>query len=212
MIVDNTFATPMLQNPLALGADLVYHSATKYLSGHSDVTAGVVAGAAAALEPIETARRVYGGCADTFAAWLCPDSTLPVRSRRGRGAGRDRRPPGATPGSRVRYPGLPDHPGRALRRPQKRAWGDGDPELSGGLDAAERTMDRMRLVLRGEPGRSNRSPPSRSTHEGFTKKAGARRVTPGMIRFRRRARGSDDLIADPSRRLQRLSRQSWRSP
>ncbi|MDX1630248.1 MAG: PLP-dependent aspartate aminotransferase family protein, partial [Thermoanaerobaculia bacterium] len=70
LAVDNTFATPVLQRPLSLGADLVVHSATKYLGGHSDVTAGVVAGRRGLLEPIRRHRRLGGAVLDPHAAFL----------------------------------------------------------------------------------------------------------------------------------------------
>lgn len=70
VVVDNTFATPVLQNPLALGAHVVVHSATKFLAGHSDVIAGVAAGAADVLADLRDARDVLGGCLDPHAAFL----------------------------------------------------------------------------------------------------------------------------------------------
>ena len=70
LVVDNTFATPLLQNPLALGAHLAVHSATKYLAGHSDVMAGAVAGDRETLSALRETQRVSGGCLDPHAAFL----------------------------------------------------------------------------------------------------------------------------------------------
>jgi cystathionine gamma-synthase len=70
LVVDSTFASPVLQTPLALGADLVLHSATKFLGGHSDVTGGLVAGAGARLAPVRQAAQLLGGCLDPHAAFL----------------------------------------------------------------------------------------------------------------------------------------------
>src|SRR4029450_12310389 len=68
-VIDNTFASPVNQQPIALGVDIVMHSATKYLNGHSDVTAGVLVGAQRILATIEKARRLVGGVLDPYAAY-----------------------------------------------------------------------------------------------------------------------------------------------
>src|SRR5688500_9133348 len=68
-VIDNTFASPANQQPLTLGVDIVMHSATKYLNGHSDVTAGVLAGSAALLEPIQKTRRMLGTILDPYPAY-----------------------------------------------------------------------------------------------------------------------------------------------
>ena len=70
VVVDNTFASPMLQRPLELGADVVVHSATKLLGGHNDVTAGVIAGSADWVEPAREMMKQSGGCLDPLAAYL----------------------------------------------------------------------------------------------------------------------------------------------
>ena len=103
-VVDNTFASPVNQRPIALGVDLVMHSATKYLNGHSDVTAGALAGPARLIEPIEKARRLVGGVLDPYAAYALGRGlkTLDVRVQRhnanahGRRAAGCRRTAGST--------------------------------------------------------------------------------------------------------------------
>jgi cystathionine gamma-lyase len=84
LVVDATFATPVNQNPLAMGADIVLHSGTKYMSGHSDVTAGVVAGKKAFCYDLRDRMINYGGCMDPSAAWLLMRGikTLEVRVQR----------------------------------------------------------------------------------------------------------------------------------
>ena len=84
VVVDNTFATPVLQKPLELGADLVIHSATKYLGGHSDLTAGAVAGGRKWIDTIRTMMIQTGGCLDPGAAYLLLRGmkTLEVRVER----------------------------------------------------------------------------------------------------------------------------------
>ena len=83
-VIDNTFASPVNQQPIALGVDLVMHSATKYLNGHSDVTAGALAGPARLIAPIEKARRLIGGILDAHAAYALGRGikTLHVRVER----------------------------------------------------------------------------------------------------------------------------------
>ena len=83
-VIDNTFASPINQQPLALGVDLAMQSATKYLNGHSDVTSGVVAGAASLLAPVEKARRMLGTVLDPMPAYALGRGlkTLPLRIAR----------------------------------------------------------------------------------------------------------------------------------
>src|SRR4029077_7546363 len=83
-IIDSTFASPINQQPIAMGIDLVMHSVTKYLNGHSDVTAGAIAGPSALVQKIEKARRMLGGIADAQAAYAIGRGlkTLAVRVER----------------------------------------------------------------------------------------------------------------------------------
>lgn len=152
--VDSTFATPIVQRPLTLGADFVVHSATKALSGHSDITAGVVLGKADALEGVATLRKVAGAILDPGAAWLLIRSlaTLDLRVRAQcraalalAGALSE-----ASGVARVHYPGLAHDPGHDLA---KRVL---EPDLFGsvlafeleGGDAATRPyVERLRLAL-----------------------------------------------------------------
>ncbi|AEJ39456.1 cystathionine gamma-lyase [Sulfobacillus acidophilus TPY] len=128
VLVDNTFLTPYLQNPLTLGADLVIHSATKMISGHSDVTAGIIVAADEAL-----AKRVYfiqNACGlalspdDSYLVWRGL-RTLPVRMERAQAsADALARALVDTPGvTAVYYPGLPDHPGHDVAVRDMRGFG-----------------------------------------------------------------------------------------
>lgn len=126
-IVDNTFATPCNQNPLDLGADIVLHSATKALAGHSDVVAGAAIGSRALLERVWNQQVSLGGCIDPHAAWLVLRGvkTLHLRTQRQNEnaaelAARLERHPEVT---RVDYPGLPSHPQHELARRQMRGFG-----------------------------------------------------------------------------------------
>jgi cystathionine gamma-synthase/methionine-gamma-lyase len=114
LVVDNTFGTPCLQRPLALGADLVVHSATKYLSGHGDLTAGVVTAGPPYDGALESIRKLVGGTLGTFEAWLAHRGlkTLPLRmGRQCENARIVSARLAAHPGvARVHHPALEDHP------------------------------------------------------------------------------------------------------
>lgn len=113
-IIDNTWATPLFQRPAEMGVDLVVHSATKYLSGHSDVIAGVVCASEPHIEAIHREMTLLGGIADPFAAWLVLRGlrTLPVRlHQHQQNALEVARWLSEHPAvNRVLYPGLPSHP------------------------------------------------------------------------------------------------------
>jgi len=152
---DNTFATPVLQRPLALGADLVMHSTTKYLSGHSDVTGGVVvAGRRAGLFERIRRAQIYGGAVPSpFDCWLIRRSirTLPYRVR----AHSEHALAVATyladhpRVERVHYPGLPSHPGHAMARRQMTMFGGMlSFQVRGGREEAMAAAARVRLVTR----------------------------------------------------------------
>jgi cystathionine beta-lyase/cystathionine gamma-synthase len=152
-VVDNTFASPVNQQPLSFGIDLVMHSATKYLNGHSDVTAGVLAGPAALLEPVQQARRMIGTVLDPQAAYALGRGlkTLAVRMERHNQTGMavaqwladDPRV------KTVYYPGLPQHPDHGIAKKQMRGFGGMMcVDVGGGYDGAARFFDRLRVFNR----------------------------------------------------------------
>ena len=154
-IVDNTFASPVNQQPLALGVDLVMHSVTKYLNGHSDVTAGAIVGPAALMQPIEKARRMLGGIVDPQAAYAIGRGlkTLAVRvERHNANAMMVARWLETQKGGRVDevyYPGLESHPDHALAKKQMRGYGGMlCVDVGGGQARAERFFDRLRVFRR----------------------------------------------------------------
>ncbi|GIV07622.1 MAG: cystathionine gamma-synthase [Fimbriimonadales bacterium] len=124
---DNSWATPLYQNPHALGIDIVLHSASKYLGGHSDLLAGVVAGRIEHLQQVRTTRELLGGVLEPFGGWLLLRGlrTLPIRMERAHRSGLQvaewlaMQPPIA----KVNHPGLPQHPQHALARTQMRGYG-----------------------------------------------------------------------------------------
>ncbi len=149
--VDNTFVTPLLQNPLDLGASVVLHSATKYLSGHSDVVAGaLVTRDEGLLNRLQSYRTMQGSILGPMEAWLVLRGlrTLPVRLERQQAtAGVLAERLNAHPAiARVRYPGLVDDPGHDLARRQMRGFGAMLAlEPVGGIDAAERLVHGVQL-------------------------------------------------------------------
>ena len=151
-IVDNTFASPVLQKPLELGFNMVVHSATKFLAGHSDVIAGAAAGSRVLIEPVRQNVIYLGGSMDPEAAYLLIRGmkTLGVRVERQSKSAMlvakylARHPKVA----RVHFPGLPSHPDHALAKRQMSGFGSMMAfDLKGGLPAARRFCDRVRVFL-----------------------------------------------------------------
>jgi cystathionine gamma-lyase len=155
LAVDNTFASPYLQQPLRLGADLVVHSTTKYLGGHSDVVGGAVIGRRDLLQPIAFYQNAAGGVPGPFDAWLTLRGikTLAVRMEKHCANARTlaswlSKQPQV---QRVYYPGLPSHPGHELAKRQMRDFGGMmSITLKGGKEAALRLLTRTRLFSLAE--------------------------------------------------------------
>ena len=152
-IIDNTFASPINQRPLGMGIDLVMHSVTKYLNGHSDVTAGALAGPAALMADVDRARKMLGTIVDPQAAYAIGRGlkTLEIRVQRhnanamavARWLAQDKRV------AAVYYPGLESHPDHALARKQMRGFGGMVcVDVGGGQAGAERFFDRLKVFRR----------------------------------------------------------------
>jgi cystathionine gamma-synthase len=156
LVVDSTFASPFLQNPLALGADVVVHSTTKYLGGHSDVVGGALIVADPALgERLAFLQNATGGVAGPFDAWLTLRGirTLGVRmERHSANAARVAEMLAGHPAvTEVRYPGLPGHPGHEVAAAQMRGFGGMvSLRVRGGEEAAVAVCGRTRLFTLGE--------------------------------------------------------------
>jgi cystathionine beta-lyase/cystathionine gamma-synthase len=192
LAVDNTFASPCLQRPLDLGADLVIHSTTKYLGGHSDVVGGAVAGSRALLEPMAFYQNAAGGVPGPFDAWLVLRGikTLSVRMERHCANARalavwltEQRQV-----ARVYYPGLPEHPNHDVARRQMCDFGGMiSVRLKGGGEAAKRILGRTRLFSLAESlggVESLISHPATMTHASIPAEVRiARGVDDGLIRL-----------------------------
>jgi methionine-gamma-lyase len=151
-LIDNTFASPVLQKPLEIGFDLVMHSATKYLAGHSDVIAGAIVGRASLIKAAREMVIYLGGSMDPEAAFLLIRGmkTLEVRMKRQCATALivakflEKHPKVA----RVHFPGLASHPDHKLARKQMKGFGAMMAfDMKGGLPAARRMCDRTRIFL-----------------------------------------------------------------
>ena len=209
-VIDNTFANPINQRPLEMGVDLTMQSATKYLNGHSDVTAGVVAGGAELMHPVDMARRKLGGILDPQPAYALGRSlkTLPVRMARhnANGLAVASALDGHPRVERVYYPGLPSHPDHEIARRQMSGFGGMVCiDVKGGEDAACRAFDRLGIIRRAVSlggTESVCSLPVLTSHWGHTDAAlAAAGITRGMMRLSIGLEDPEDLIADVKQAL-----------
>jgi cystathionine beta-lyase/cystathionine gamma-synthase len=205
--VDNTFASPYLANPLALGADLVVHSTTKYVGGHSDITGGALLGNA---ERVGAARRIVinaGGNAAPLEAFLALRGLKTLALRMERHSANALAVACALDGSRgiarVHYPGLASHPQHELAQRTLRdgmAGGMMSIDLTGGRPAGERFLDRLEIAVHATSLGSAEtlcSHPASSSHRQLSAEELAQAgLTPGMVRISIGLEDPDDLIAD----------------
>jgi cystathionine beta-lyase/cystathionine gamma-synthase len=204
-VIDNTFASPVNQQPLSLGIDIVMHSATKYLNGHSDVTAGVLAGSATLLEPVQKARRMLGTILDPYPAYALGRGlkTLSVRMERHNATAlavahwlaKDPRI------ETVYYPGLPQHPDHEIARKQMHGFGGMlCIDVGGGYDRAARFFDRLQVFNRAASlggVESLCSLPVLTSQWGHSEEELRRAgVTRSMARLSVGLEDAEDLIAD----------------
>jgi cystathionine gamma-synthase len=203
--VDNTFASPVNQRPLERGADFVIHSATKYLGGHSDLTAGALMGSKELLLPVWNWRKNLGStiAAETAALLSRSLRTLVVRVRQQNATAQAvaeamAHHPGIT---RVYYPGLPDCPGHALAKAQMHGFGGMvSLDVAGTGADATRVADRLRLFALAPSlggAESLVTQPCTTTHHGLTPEERARRgIADSMLRLSIGLEDPADLIAD----------------
>jgi len=204
-VIDNTFATPVLQKPLEMGFDIVVHSATKYLGGHSDIIAGAAAGSRKWMDRVRHMVIYLGGSMDPGAAFLLIRGikTLGVRVARQCATAMkvatflEKHPKVAS----VHYPGLKSHADHALAKKQMRGFGSMLAfDLKGGLPSARKFCDRVQLFLLAASLGGVESLvvlPIYSSHYRLSAEelelAG---VTPGTVRVSVGLEDADDLIAD----------------
>jgi cystathionine gamma-synthase len=202
LVVDNTFASPYLQQPLALGADIVVHSTTKYLGGHSDVVGGaLITGDEALAEDLKYHQNAMGAVGGPFDAWLT------LRGIRTLGVRMDRHCDNAEKVAafltrhpkvrRVLYPGLPEHPGHDVAAKQMRRFGGMVSFQTGDPDLAIEVCNRARLFILGESLGGVESlieHPGRMTHASVS--GSALEVPADLVRLSVGIETVDDLLAD----------------
>jgi cystathionine beta-lyase/cystathionine gamma-synthase len=212
-VADNTFASALNQPVIAMGIDLSMQSATKYLNGHSDVTAGVLSGPRRLLDPIAKMRRLMGAVLDPQAAYALGRGlkTMPLRVARQNESALA--VASALDGHRalvrVYYPGLASHPDHAIAARQMSGFGGMVTiDVKGGQDAAFRTFDRLAVIKRAASlggVESICSLPILSSHTGLSdEQLAAAGVSRGMIRISIGLEDPQDLIEDITQALASL--------
>lgn len=201
--VDNTFATPYLQRPLALGADIVVHSTTKYLGGHSDVVGGaVVTTDAEVYERLKFLQNAVGAVPGPMDCWLVLRGVKTLSLRMERHCANARRIAAMLAEhpavERVLYPGLPTHPGHEVARRQMRDFGGMISFIvKGGLEAAKRVVTRTKLFALAESLGGVESLielPALMTHASVADSP--LRVEAGLIRLSVGIEDGEDLLDD----------------
>jgi methionine-gamma-lyase len=204
LAVDNTFATPLNQTPLSLGAELALHSATKYLGGHSDLTAGAAVGPARILEKVDP-KHFFGASLDPFAAFLLHRSLRTLGLRVARHNENGRRVVEALENhpalDRIFYPGRASAEEEGIASRQMRGRGGMvSLSLKGGAAAAERFLHHLKIVrvassLGGVE--SLASVPGRTSHRYLTSdQLVARGIGPGLVRISLGIEAPEDLVRD----------------
>jgi methionine-gamma-lyase len=204
-LIDNTFASPYLCRPREWGADLVIESATKYLSGHADTLAGVVAGSTERTAPVRKMAHVVGGVLAPFSAFLLCRGLKTLALRMDRTCDTAARIAEYLAGDPrvacVHYPGLASHPDHDLARRQLRAPGGMVAfELAGGFEAAARFQDALRVITPAASlGECHTlvTHPASTTHRQYSREErAASGLTDGFVRLSAGLEDVEDLIAD----------------
>jgi cystathionine beta-lyase/cystathionine gamma-synthase len=210
LIVDGTLGSPMNQRPLTLGADVVVHSATKYLNGHGDLLVGAVCGDRALTREIRNLQQASGAVVDAHSAWLLMRgmATYALRMRQHNASGQAIAEflAGHAEVARVLYPGLPDHPDHALARRQMSGFGGLVSFEMQSAEAAQAVVDRTRLFGIGPSVggvESLISQPGNTSH--FSVPPEQRRamgISDRLVRISVGIEDTEDLVADLEQALE----------
>lgn len=209
--VDNCFATPYLQKPIAYGVDIVSHSATKYMDGQGRVLGGIVAGRADLIKDMMFFIRHTGPAMSAFNAWLLSKSleTLPVRMDRhcSNALKVAEALEASTEVEVVRYPHLPSHPQYDLaKRQMKQGGGIVTFVIKGGFERAKRFLDALEMVLISSnlgDSRTIATHPASTTHSKLSEEERKQiGIFPGSIRISVGLENIDDIVEDISRALE----------
>ncbi|MEE4162149.1 MAG: cystathionine gamma-synthase family protein [Woeseiaceae bacterium] len=214
VVVDNTFATPINQNPLALGADIVLHSASKFLGGHADALGGVICGSA------ELVKRVYGFREINGAVLSAGDAYRLLRGMKTLGLRIERQNSNAMQIAKhlaghplveeVYYPGLPQHPNHDIAKRQMSGFGGVlSFMVKGGYDAVRTFLPHMKLAHRAAnlgAVETTVGPPATTSHVECTVEERERLGIPeGLVRYSTGIEQVEDLIGDLDQALARLA-------
>ena len=214
LCVDNTFMSPALQQPLTLGADVVVHSLTKYLNGHSDMVGGMLVTSDEAIhDRLRFLQNAAGAVPGPWDCWLAlrGTKTLHLRMRAHEENARAvvamlRDHPAA---GKMYYPGLPDHPGHEIAQRQQKGFGGMISVDVGSLERAQTVVENLRLFTLAESLGGVESlvcHPAVMTHAAVPRaEREAIGVTDGLIRFSVGVEDADDLVADVRRGLDALA-------
>jgi len=212
-VIDSTFATPINQRALALGADVVLHSGTKYIAGHNDVMCGVLVGRRELLQPIRDLHGILGGVVDPHAAWLVlrGAKTLALRVERANANALALAEylEAHHKIERVHYPGLESHPDHAIARAQMSGFGGVVSfEVRGALETASKFIDALRLPYIAPSLGGTESLVEQPTVISYWDQTPEQRAEIGirdnLIRYSCGIEDSADLIADVEQALERI--------
>lgn len=216
LVVDSTFASPYLQNPLKLGADVVVHSATKYIGGHGNVTAGVIAGPKELMDRCRMPfLQCFGAVLDPFGAWQLVNGlkTLAVRM--------EKHCDNAMKVAKflqqhdmvdkVYYPGLPDNPGYEVAKKQMRGFGGMmSVDIKGGVDAVRTVMNNVKVfslaTSLGNVDSLIQHSPTMSHFDMTPEQRHAVSIFDGQVRLSVGIEDADDLIEDLDHALNLLKK------
>ena len=205
LVVDNTFMSPFFQRPIALGADIVVHSTTKFLNGHSDSVGGVaVVSKAEHAQWLQYVQNAIGAILSPFDSWLVLRGTKTLHMRMPR---HEENACAVAPFlynhkkvERVFWPGFPDHPGHDVHKHQSSGFGALISFDLGSFEAAKRMLGRVRLCSLGESlggVETLISHPATMTHAGYTQEErDLLGITNGLVRISVGCEDADDLVAD----------------
>jgi cystathionine beta-lyase/cystathionine gamma-synthase len=210
LVVDNTFMSPFFQRPLALGADIVVHSTTKFLNGHSDSVGGVaVVRDAKVAQWLQYVQNAAGGILSPFDSWLVLRGTKTLALRMPRHEENARKVAAFLREqkkiAKVYWPGFPDHPGHEVHKRQATGFGALISFDLGSLDAAKAFLKTVRLCSLGESlggVETLISHPATMTHAGYTQpERDALGIGHGLVRISVGCEDAEDLIADLQKAL-----------
>jgi cystathionine gamma-lyase len=206
LVVDNTFATPYFQQPFSLGADIVVHSVTKYIAGHSDTIQGAaLAKDPAIFEPIKFLQNATGGVPSPFDCWLTLRGLKTLELRMERHAENSAAVASALQGHplvrRVYFPGLPDHPGHEIARKQMTGFGGMvSIELEGSIDEVAAFASSRRYFTLGESLGGVKAlicHPATMTHASIPAEARAELgLSDSLLRLSPGCENAEDLVED----------------